>query len=119
MPGVDLGGKLQLKAGPGVFVGAEPPDVVLDLPDTVADPASAEAVLVFAVDRAGLERWRRDLTAAANRDALAWVAYPKGGALRTDLNRDIVGRALEDAGLRPVRQIAIDGVWSALRFRRA
>jgi hypothetical protein len=42
---------------------------------------------------------------------------PKAGRLDTDLNRDSLAAALRERGLRAVRQIAIDDVWSALRFR--
>jgi hypothetical protein len=51
--------------------------------------------------------------------ALVWVAYPKAGKLGTDLNRDRLWQLVQDEGIRPVRQIAIDEVWSALRFRSA
>ncbi|MEV6740775.1 hypothetical protein AB0N14_29045 [Streptomyces sp. NPDC051104] len=44
-------------------------------------------------------------------------AVPKGGKLGTDLNRDTLAAALYEGGVRPVRQIAIDDTWSALRFR--
>jgi hypothetical protein len=47
-----------------------------------------------------------------------WVAYPKAGQLGTDLNRDSLARVLQAAGLEPVAQIAVDDVWSALRFKR-
>jgi len=53
-------------------------------------------------------------------DALAWVAYPKGSSgVKTDVNRDKLWDALKPTGWRPVRQIALDNVWSALRFRPA
>jgi len=44
---------------------------------------------------------------------------PKGGKLGTDLNRDSLARAAADLGVQPVRQIALDDVWSGLRFRPA
>lgn len=57
---------------------------------------------------------------AALRDKLAWIAYPrKAGRLGTDLNRDILAKSLAGRGVQPVRQIAINEVWSALRFRPA
>ncbi len=37
----------------------------------------------------------------------------------TDLNRDTLAALLTERGVRPVRQVAIDDVWSALRFRAA
>jgi hypothetical protein len=48
---------------------------------------------------------------------LAWVAYPKAGQLGTDLNRDSLARLMIERGVQPVRQVAINEVWSALRFR--
>jgi hypothetical protein len=53
-------------------------------------------------------------------DGLLWVAYPKGGAkIKTDVNRDRLWDALTGTGWRPVRQVALDDVWSAMRFRPA
>jgi hypothetical protein len=52
-------------------------------------------------------------------DRLAWIACPKAGKLGTDLNRDILAALVADRGVRPVRQVAIDETWSALRFRPA
>ena len=44
-----------------------------------------------------------------------WVAYPK--ANRADINRDTLWPILGEYGLRPITQVAVDDVWSALRFR--
>jgi hypothetical protein len=44
-----------------------------------------------------------------------WVAYPK--ANRADLNRDTLWPVLGEYGMRPISQVAVDEVWSALRFR--
>jgi hypothetical protein len=44
-----------------------------------------------------------------------WVAYPK--ANRADINRDTLWPILADCGMRPIGQVAVDEVWSALRFR--
>jgi len=41
----------------------------------------------------------------------------KPGQLGTDLNRDSLAALLAEGSVQPVRQIAIDAVWSALRFR--
>jgi hypothetical protein len=53
-------------------------------------------------------------------DAVVWFAYPKGSSknYRCDFNRDTGWAALGELGLEGVRQVAIDGDWSALRFRR-
>ena len=71
--------------------------------------------LIFADDAASLRG-----TLDAQRDGLTrpsalWVAYPK--ANRTDINRDTLWPILSEYGLRPITQIAVDDVWSALRFR--
>ncbi|MCW5720564.1 MAG: hypothetical protein KIS86_05425 [Devosia sp.] len=51
-------------------------------------------------------------------DGLLWVAYRKGAAgKQAGLTRDTGWGALAEAGYRPVRQVALDEDWSALRFR--
>jgi hypothetical protein len=51
-------------------------------------------------------------------DGLLWICYPKGSSrMETDLNRDILWKLMEPTGWRPVGQVAIDEVWSAVRFR--
>jgi len=51
-------------------------------------------------------------------DGLLWICYPKKtSGVESDLDRDVVWKMLEPTGMRPVTQVAIDEVWSALRFR--
>jgi hypothetical protein len=49
------------------------------------------------------------------------MVYLKGSSkrYRCEFNRDTGWHALGDAGDEPVRQVAIDEDWSALRFRKA
>ncbi|MCL1868856.1 MAG: hypothetical protein FWF90_00370 [Promicromonosporaceae bacterium] len=117
---MDLAVKLQIKAGARLAVVALPDDVALDLPDTIArvdDPAAADAVVVFVRDAAGVDAVAGPAVAAATDDRLAWVCYPKAGKLGTDLNRDSLAALMIARGTRPVRQVSVDDVWSALRFR--
>ncbi|HEU4540601.1 MAG TPA: hypothetical protein VFR23_05695 [Jiangellaceae bacterium] len=112
--------KLQIKSGQSVAVLRKPADVSLDIEpgDVVDGSASAEAALVFVMSKADLAS--SDVEAvleAARRDALSWIAYPKAGQLGTDLNRDSLSASMSGRGVRPVRQVSIDDVWSALRFR--
>lgn len=118
---VSLAQKLQIKAGQSVAVLYAPPDVNIEIEGSrkVSNAAAADAMVVFASNRAELLERADPFVEAARRDALAWIAYPKAGQLNTDLNRDSLWKLLEDRGIRPVRQVAIDDVWSALRFRRA
>ncbi len=53
-------------------------------------------------------------------DGLLWFAYPKGTSKRykCDFNRDNGWAILGSLGFEPVRMVAIDEDWSALRFRR-
>ena len=56
----------------------------------------------------------------AGGDAIVWFAYPKGSSkkYKSQINRDgwsVLGRE----GFEPVRMVAIDEDWSAVRFRRA
>ena len=54
-------------------------------------------------------------------DAVIWFAYPKGSSkkYKSEISRDSGWRVLGDAGFEPVRMVAIDEDWSAVRFRRA
>lgn len=60
------------------------------------------------------------LAAHTEGDAVVWVVYPKGTSKRykCDFNRDTGWAKLGELGFEPVRQVAIDADWSALRFRR-
>ena len=53
-------------------------------------------------------------------DATIWFAYPKGSSkkYKSEINRDKGWGILGQHGFEPVRQVAIDQDWSALRFRR-
>ena len=114
---MDLAGKLQTKDAPLCILNA-PKGFAWD-GATSKDPKAAKALLVFVKDSDELRARAAPLVAAARRDAIAYLAYPKGGQLGTDLNRDNIWVMLQEQGIRPVRNIAIDDVWSALRFRPA
>lgn len=73
---------------------------------------------LFVKDRSELERFIDRVLQAIEYDAILWISYPKGGSgVDTDLNRDKLWEALSDKGIRPVTQVSIDKVWSAMRFR--
>jgi hypothetical protein len=74
-------------------------------------------LLVFVKDRASAQKQLPAIVQSAKEDRLTWVAYPKGGQLGTDLNRDSLAALVMEAGAQPVTQVSIDEVWSALRFR--
>lgn len=75
-------------------------------------------VQLFVKDRAELERFAAIAMQIVKPTGVLWISYPKGGAkAKTDINRDILWKLLENTGFRPVTQIAINDIWSALRFR--
>ena len=115
----DVATKLQIKPDQSIALIAVPEDVDLGVVADEADAATADAVVVFVTSKHELDDRAGPALDAARRDAVAWIAYPKGGQLGTDLNRDTLWQSLAGRGVRPVRQIAIDDVWSALRFRPA
>jgi hypothetical protein len=81
----------------------------------VKGPGKATVAVVFAPDAASLRATLDAHRAGLDGPAAFWVAYPK--ANRTDINRDSLWPILEEYGMRPISQVAIDDVWSALRFR--
>lgn len=93
-------------------------DLIQPLPENVRQVdhlEQATTALAFADDAGSL----RDIL-TAHQDQLArpsifWVAYPK--ANRADLNRDSLWPILGQYGMRPIGQVSVDEVWSAMRFR--
>lgn len=81
---------------------------------------SVQFALAFVRTLAEVEKAAERLTAAAAPDAILWMVYPKGSSKRyqCEFNRDTGWARLGQAGYEPVRQVAIDEDWSALRFRR-
>jgi hypothetical protein len=121
-----LAKKLQLRPGSAILLRHAPQaarEALTPLPDgsrIVADTGEhADTAIVFVSRQAQLEAELPGiLQRLAGADPLLWFAYPKTGQLETDLTRDRGWDALIAAGWRGVRQVAIDGVWSALRWRR-
>lgn len=78
----------------------------------VADAGVGIVIAESAAEVAAQMTARRDELAAL---PVLWFLYPKGG--RADINRDTLWRQLAPHGIRPITQVAVDDVWSALRFR--
>lgn len=76
--------------------------------------------IAFAIKQKEVDAAAKALTAKAAGDAVIWFAYPKGSSKKytCEFNRDTGWAALAAAGYEPVRQVAIDEDWSALRFRK-
>ena len=116
---MSLAKKLNLKDGTKLRVVGKPKAVDLGDVDSTSS-GKAPAVLAFVTKLADVDAACAPVIEAAREDRIAWAAYPKAGQLGTDLNRDVLWKYLLDRHrVQGVRQIALDEVWSALRFRPA
>jgi predicted SnoaL-like aldol condensation-catalyzing enzyme len=75
-------------------------------------------VQFFAAWKAEIRKAAPGLVKHAEAGALLWITYPKkSSGVASDLSREEVWDAMSDTGWRCVSNVAIDDVWSALRFR--
>jgi hypothetical protein len=76
--------------------------------------------LCFVTTQEEINQIISQLAAKVEGDATIWFAYPKGSSkkYKSEINRDKGWEMLGQHGYEPVRQVAIDEDWSALRFRR-
>jgi hypothetical protein len=83
-----------------------------------AVPLGTPAVLLFVTTLAEAEKFAPEIVRSVKEDGLVWIANPKGGSgVKTDVNRDRLWPVIGAQGWRPVRMVAIDEVWSAMRVR--
>ncbi len=117
--------KLGLKPGMRALIIGAPSgyvDSLAPLPDRVDVSQNLEGanefVQFFATKKSDITKSAKKLLQSAVPGALVWITYPKKtSGVESDLSREAVWAAMESTGWRPVSQIAIDEVWSALRFR--
>ncbi len=81
----------------------------------------AAFAMAFVMTKAELDAASVKLAKACQGDAVLWMVYPKGTSkkYKCEFNRDSGWPVLGVAGFEPVRMVAVDEDWSALRFRRA
>lgn len=117
--------KLGLKPGMRVLVVGAPSgymNSLAPLPEQVEVSQTLgrthEFVQLFATKKSEITKSAKRLLQSAAPGAPVWITYPKKtSGVVSDLSREVVWAAMEETGWRPVSQIAIDEVWSALRFR--
>src|SRR5579862_6780623 len=120
--------KLNLKDLPQIVVLNAPQSFEPELKSlrgvTVArNLAAADAVefsLAFVTKQSEVDSVAKLVAKKAKGDAVVWFAYPKGTSkkYRSEIKRDSGWQVMGNYGFEPVRMVAIDEDWSALRFRR-
>src|SRR5579872_3805438 len=76
--------------------------------------------LVFAVNAQQLGVIVQEVLPALRADGKFWVAYPKPGSkIATTLTRTCSWGCITGAGYEVVRDVALDHVWTAVRFKKA
>jgi hypothetical protein len=117
--------KLGMNPGMRALIIAPPPGylkLLAPLPDNLTVSSRADGmysfVQVFATRLSEISRFAQRLSKHAAPNALVWISYPKKTSRTdTDLSRDVIREAMSDSGWRAVSIVAINEVWSALRFR--
>jgi len=75
--------------------------------------------LIFAFSQKQLKEILKDVIPALHQDAKFWIAYPKASSkISSDLCRDASWDFIEAHGYETVRMIAVDNLWSAIRFKK-
>jgi hypothetical protein len=92
-------------------------------PDVQRDLKSVDRIefsLAFVTKQKEVDTLGKAIAQKAQGDAVVWFAYPKGSSkkYKSEINRDNGWKVLGDAGFEPVRMVAIDEDFSAVRFRR-
>lgn len=77
-------------------------------------------IIAFCTKQSEVDAVAMQVSEKLDDDGLLWFAYPKGTSkkFKCDFNRDTGWTLLGEQGFEPVRMVAIDEDWSALRFRR-
>ncbi|GAB3950978.1 hypothetical protein GCM10028805_30160 [Spirosoma harenae] len=121
--------KLNYKAQPEIAV-LNAPDEFLPIMDEmrplatiITDPQQIQVgsfAIAFVKTQQEVDSVSQILAEKVQGDGVLWLTYPKGSSkkYKCDFNRDTGWASLGKLGFEPVRMVAIDNDWSALRFRR-
>jgi hypothetical protein len=80
----------------------------------------ADFMICFATMQKEIDSFIKEANSKLKGDAVLWFCYPKGSSkkYKCDFNRDTGWDAVAQYDFEPVRMVAIDEDWSALRFRK-
>ena len=88
---------------------------------TVVKEERYSFIQIFGTSNQTIQNLAKETVSLLLNDGLLWLCYPKKSSKTyriSDCSRDTVALLLADEGYEPVRQVAIDDDWSALRFRK-
>jgi hypothetical protein len=117
--------KLGMNPGMRALIIAPPPGylkLLAPLPDGLNLSSRAAGrysfLQVFAKRLSEISKLAQTFSKHAAPNALVWISYPKKTSeLAGNLSRDLIREVMSTKGWRAVSIVAIDEVWSALRFR--
>ena len=90
----------------------------VELLTTPTPAGNFDVVLQFVRNKVEVEEDTPESIQQVKPGGRLWLSYPKQSSkVPTDINRDILWKIFPDSEWRPVTQISIDEIWSALRFR--
>jgi len=74
--------------------------------------------IAYTYNKRDIDHYASIMVESIKENGVLWLAYPKqSSGIKTDINRDKGWDVIQQLGWRPVSQISLDKVWSALRFR--
>ena len=126
MPEKSIAEKMQIKPQARLLFVNPPEGYLLRMGDLPAGASllaadsteNADLIQVFVKDRVELLAALESLPGRLSKNGALWIGYYKATSqFKTDINRDSIWPIATSYGLQPVRQIAIDEDWSALRFK--
>ena len=75
--------------------------------------------LIFAINQLQLNNILKEVFPALHPESKLWIAYPKTTSkIISDLNRDASWEILSKNEYEAVRQVTLDHVWTAMRFKK-
>lgn len=85
-----------------------------------AGVTETDFIIAFCTKQSEVDAVALEASKILRGDGMLWYAYPKGTSKRykCEFNRDNGWAVVGEQGFEPVRQVAIDEDWSALRFRK-
>lgn len=93
----------------------------LEIKEMISGDIEISFILAFVTEQEEIDKLATIISSKLKGDGLIWFAYPKqkSKSIISKINREHGWNILGKLGFEPVRQVAIDENWSAIRFRKA